>query len=138
MKKAARIAQVGKFLGTGMVKGRAGPLGPPTERASAEMASAAERSGGVSRGGCPTGAEANIGRSGPSPFAKASKANKHKSAETSAKAGGPAVPHEARPGGPFLRRDRILSNPPSAVALRVQPAGPAGPPYPTKAIGHGR
>ena len=47
-------------------RGRAGPLGPPTERGSAEMASAPERSGGVSRGGCPKGAEANIGRGGPS------------------------------------------------------------------------
>ena len=45
---------------------RAGPLGPPTERASAEMASAPERSEGVSRGGCPKGAEANIGRGRPS------------------------------------------------------------------------
>ena len=46
-------------------EGRAGPLGPPTKRVTAEMASAPERSEGVSRGGRPTGAEANIGRGGP-------------------------------------------------------------------------
>ena len=74
------------------VQGRAGPLGPPTERGSAEMASAPERSGGVSRGGRPMGAEANIGRGGLSLLRQGFGGQKHQSAETLAKAGGPALP----------------------------------------------